>query len=133
MWVYFYLAKTLCNMNKITETEASPAKKHLEVLAPPRLMRTTDSVYPQLQFLHSFSEAVKKHHQEFQNSSNELPCPCEKGQGVIINSITFLNCKTLWYKFFPDNYSTERFQASKDQDSRPDEQTQYRVAGSSIF
>jgi hypothetical protein len=86
---------SISNMNKIKETEASPAKKQPEVLAPPRLMKT-DSVYPQLQFPQSFSDAIKKHYQELQKSSNDPPRPREKGQGVITNSIAILNCKTLW-------------------------------------
>jgi hypothetical protein len=104
---------SISNMTEVTETEASLAKKQPEVLAPPRLTRT-DSVYPQLQFPHSFSEAVKQHNQELQKSSNDLPHPLEKGQGIITDSIDILNRKILWYKFFPDNHSTERFQASKD-------------------
>jgi hypothetical protein len=104
---------SISNMTKVKETEASLAKKQPEILAPTQLTRT-DSVYPQLQFSQSFTEAVKKHHQELQKSSNDLPCPLEKGQGIFTNLIAILNRKTLWYEFFPDNHSTERFQASKD-------------------
>jgi hypothetical protein len=57
---------------------------------------------------------VIKHQSEIQKMENEQPRPLEKGQGIITDSIAILNQKTLWYEFFPDNYSTERFQASKD-------------------
>jgi hypothetical protein len=61
----------------------------------------------------TFRDAVTKHQDELQKLESQQPRPLEKGQGIITDSIAILNRKTLWYEFFPDNHSTERFQASK--------------------
>jgi hypothetical protein len=114
---------SISTMTEVMGVEESPAKRQPQrlapptpqpqLLAPPRLTRT-DSVYPQLQFPQSFRDAVAKHQDELQKIESQQPRPLEKGQGVITDSIAILNRKTLWYEFFPDNHSTERFQASKD-------------------
>jgi hypothetical protein len=114
---------SISTMTEVTGIEESPAKRQPQLLAPPtpqpqllappRLTRT-DSVYPQLQYPQSFRDAVAKHQDELQKMESQQPRPLEKGQGIITDSIAILNRKTLWYEFFPDNHSTERFQASKD-------------------
>ncbi len=113
---------SISTMTEVNGIEESLAKRQPQLLAPPpqpqllaptRLTRT-DSVYPQLQYPQSFRDAVAKHQDELQKMESEQPRPLEKGQGIITDSIAILNRKTLWYKFFPDNHLTERFQASKD-------------------
>jgi hypothetical protein len=113
---------SISTMTEVKGIEESPAKLQPQPLAPPpqpkllalpRLTRT-DSVYPQLQYPQLFRDAMIKHQSEIQKMENEQPRPLEKGQGIITDSIAILNRKTLWYEFFPDNHSTERFQASKD-------------------
>ncbi len=57
---------------------------------------------------------MAKHQNKLQKIESNQSRPLEKGQGIITDLIAILNRKTLWYEFFPDNHSTERFQASKD-------------------